>query len=211
MRLGRSGGGDARNDGSRARSQPVPAARHLARDRAQDRALADSRRQPLLSRPIAAATVLDALPRACERDAALCEEVRRYLASLTRTAGISYATLDGERHVGRRYAAAESPRHELAKRLRRRRRGVLAARRLLPRDGRRADLRRRDDADGNRREHRPRVRTTRHRLSRPSLVAVSRQRDAAEHASRDDAVGDDLELHAVHAREAALRSVPRGA
>lgn len=52
--------------------------------------LADS---PLLSRPIAAATVLDALPRACERDPALCEEVRRYLAGFTRTAGISYATL----------------------------------------------------------------------------------------------------------------------
>ena len=48
---------------------------------------------PVLSRPIAAATVLDALPRACERDATLCEEVRRYLSSFTRTAGISYATL----------------------------------------------------------------------------------------------------------------------
>ena len=49
--------------------------------------------QPLLTRPIAAATVLDALPRACERDAALCEDVRRYLTSLTRTAGISHASL----------------------------------------------------------------------------------------------------------------------
>jgi hypothetical protein len=49
--------------------------------------------QPALKRPLAAATVLDALPRACERDAALCEDVRRYLASLTRTAGISHASL----------------------------------------------------------------------------------------------------------------------
>jgi hypothetical protein len=49
--------------------------------------------QPLLKRPIAAATVLDALPRACERDAVLCADVRRYLASLTRTAGISHASL----------------------------------------------------------------------------------------------------------------------
>ena len=49
--------------------------------------------QPVLKRPIAAATVLDALPRACERDAALCEDVRRYLNSLTRTAGVSYASL----------------------------------------------------------------------------------------------------------------------
>jgi hypothetical protein len=50
--------------------------------------------QPALTRPIAAATVLDALPRACELDAALCADVRRYLTSLTRTAGISYASLN---------------------------------------------------------------------------------------------------------------------
>ena len=49
--------------------------------------------EPVLKRPLAAATVLDALPRACERDAGLCEEVRSYLSSLTRTAGISYASL----------------------------------------------------------------------------------------------------------------------
>lgn len=49
--------------------------------------------QPQLKRPFAAATVLDALPRACERDAELCEDVRRYLVSLTRTAGISHASL----------------------------------------------------------------------------------------------------------------------
>jgi Capsule assembly protein Wzi len=49
--------------------------------------------QPFLRRPIPAATVQDALPRACEQDAALCEDVRRYLASLTKTAGISYASL----------------------------------------------------------------------------------------------------------------------
>lgn len=48
--------------------------------------------QPTLTRPIPAATVVDALPQACERDQALCDEVRRYLASLTRTAGMSYAS-----------------------------------------------------------------------------------------------------------------------
>lgn len=48
--------------------------------------------QPALKRPIAAAAVLDALPRACEHDAALCEEVRTYLTSLTRDVGISYAS-----------------------------------------------------------------------------------------------------------------------
>lgn len=47
---------------------------------------------PALTRPVAAATVLDALPAACERDAALCEEVRRYLASYMRTAGLTHAS-----------------------------------------------------------------------------------------------------------------------
>jgi hypothetical protein len=56
--------------------------------------------QPALTRPIAAATVLDALPRACELDASLCEDVRRYLGSLTRTAGISYATLAASARSG---------------------------------------------------------------------------------------------------------------
>src|SRR5262245_49262688 len=49
--------------------------------------------QPSLKRPFAAATVLDALPRACDRDPVLCDDVRRFLTSLTRTTGISYAGL----------------------------------------------------------------------------------------------------------------------
>src|SRR6185295_11317309 len=49
--------------------------------------------QPTLKRPFAAATVIDALPRACERDRVLCEEVRKYVTSLARTAGISYASV----------------------------------------------------------------------------------------------------------------------
>src|SRR6185503_19384047 len=56
--------------------------------------------QPSLKRPFAAATVQDALPRACEVDAALCAEVGRYLASLTRTAGITYATLTASESSG---------------------------------------------------------------------------------------------------------------
>lgn len=35
--------------------------------------------KPVMTRPIAAATVLDALPAACKRDEALCKRVRRYL------------------------------------------------------------------------------------------------------------------------------------
>jgi hypothetical protein len=49
--------------------------------------------KPVLTRPIAAATVLDALPRACERDAALCEQVRRYLRPYMDRWGLTHASL----------------------------------------------------------------------------------------------------------------------
>jgi len=39
--------------------------------------------KPVMRRPIAAATVLEALPLACDRDPALCEEVRSYLEAYT--------------------------------------------------------------------------------------------------------------------------------
>jgi hypothetical protein len=49
--------------------------------------------RPVLTRPIAAATVFDALPRACERDAVLCEQVRRYLDGYMKSFGLSHASL----------------------------------------------------------------------------------------------------------------------
>ena len=49
--------------------------------------------EPIITRPIAAAAVLDALPAACELDAALCAQVRRYLSGYMQTAGISHASL----------------------------------------------------------------------------------------------------------------------
>ena len=55
---------------------------------------------PVQTRPIAAATVFDALPKACERDAALCAEVKRYLASYMRSAGIAYASLSAAATTG---------------------------------------------------------------------------------------------------------------
>jgi hypothetical protein len=51
--------------------------------------------KPVLTRPIAAATVLDALPRACKRDAALCQEVRRYLERYMSRAAITHASVEG--------------------------------------------------------------------------------------------------------------------
>lgn len=47
----------------------------------------------VLTRPIAAATVLEALPAACMRDAALCEQVRSYLRGFMRDAGLAHASV----------------------------------------------------------------------------------------------------------------------
>jgi hypothetical protein len=51
--------------------------------------------KPVMSRPIAAATVLDALPAACRIDAALCRSVRRYLQRYTGKIGIGHAGIEG--------------------------------------------------------------------------------------------------------------------
>src|SRR5689334_20433056 len=50
--------------------------------------------KPVLTRPIAAATVLDALPKACRVDALLCEEVRRYLTRYMRSRSVTEASLE---------------------------------------------------------------------------------------------------------------------
>ncbi len=51
--------------------------------------------KPLLTRPIAAAAVLDALPRACAVDEVLCESVKRYLERYMHLAGVSHASVGG--------------------------------------------------------------------------------------------------------------------
>jgi hypothetical protein len=51
--------------------------------------------QPVLRRPIAAATVLDALPKACRVDQALCQRVGRYLARYTHTSDLTHASIEG--------------------------------------------------------------------------------------------------------------------
>jgi hypothetical protein len=50
--------------------------------------------QPVLTRPIAAATVLDALPKACARDQRLCEQVRSYLRRYMKDFAVTSAGLD---------------------------------------------------------------------------------------------------------------------
>src|SRR5687768_8773921 len=51
--------------------------------------------RPIVRRPMAAATVLDALPDACRIDALLCERVRAYLSSYTGRYGITHASVEG--------------------------------------------------------------------------------------------------------------------
>jgi Capsule assembly protein Wzi len=50
--------------------------------------------KPILSRPLAAATVLDALPAACRIDEVLCRSVRRYLERYTKKFGVGHATTE---------------------------------------------------------------------------------------------------------------------
>ena len=50
--------------------------------------------KPVMTRPIAAATVLEALPKACKVDAQLCQEVGRYLARYTRDTGLTDLSIE---------------------------------------------------------------------------------------------------------------------
>ena len=90
--------GDARDDSGHARGVspylPVNLSPEIERKIERVMILAE---QPLLKRPIAAATVLDALPRACERDAALCDDVRRYLDEPDAHGRHQSCELDGRR------------------------------------------------------------------------------------------------------------------
>jgi hypothetical protein len=56
--------------------------------------------QPVMTRPIAAATVLKALPKACKVDAALCQRVERYLARYTHNAALTHASIEGAHGTG---------------------------------------------------------------------------------------------------------------
>ncbi|MBV6417022.1 MAG: hypothetical protein CMLOHMNK_01655 [Steroidobacteraceae bacterium] len=51
--------------------------------------------RPFLTRPIAAAVVWDALPKACARDEALCRSVERYLKRYMQSAGVVEASISG--------------------------------------------------------------------------------------------------------------------
>jgi hypothetical protein len=56
--------------------------------------------KPVLRRPIAAALVLDALPKACEIDPVVCAEVRRYLRRFMASSGVPLAQVELAAHSG---------------------------------------------------------------------------------------------------------------
>ena len=56
--------------------------------------------KPVLSRPIPAARVLDALPKACKIDAVLCANVQKYLKRYMRGAGIEFVSVDASASSG---------------------------------------------------------------------------------------------------------------
>ena len=56
--------------------------------------------RPITSRPIATATVLEALPAACRIDVVLCTGVRRYLDRYMRKIGVTHASVEGAAHDG---------------------------------------------------------------------------------------------------------------
>ena len=51
--------------------------------------------KPVMTRPIPAARVLEALPKACSKDPVLCHRVQRYLARYTHGSGITHASIEG--------------------------------------------------------------------------------------------------------------------
>jgi hypothetical protein len=70
--------------------------------------------QPVLRRPIAAATVLNALPAACKKDVVLCDQVRRYLRVYMQDFGVTHASIEGaaasgsDRPIPNRYGTMSS-------------------------------------------------------------------------------------------------------
>jgi hypothetical protein len=76
--------------------------------------------KPVMTRPIAAATVLDALPKACEVDAVLCESVRKFLSRYMHGSGIAFASIEGSVSSGsdpvmpNQHGRTEQSRYQLA-------------------------------------------------------------------------------------------------
>jgi hypothetical protein len=62
--------------------------------------------KPVLARPIALATVRDALPAACARDRQLCERVARYISQYTRSTAVTHLAVEAASNSGAELALA---------------------------------------------------------------------------------------------------------
>src|SRR5213082_2463467 len=80
--------------GGRARRDALPAPEPRSADRAAGRAGPDPRGQAGHAAPDPGGRGLDALPKACEVDAALCERVRRFLANYMHVSGVAFASYE---------------------------------------------------------------------------------------------------------------------
>ncbi|HET6463770.1 MAG TPA: capsule assembly Wzi family protein [Candidatus Krumholzibacteria bacterium] len=67
--------------------------------------------KPVMTRPIAAATVLDALPKACKRDAVLCARVRGFLSHYMQRNGVAYASVEASGSNGTGASSIEPNRY----------------------------------------------------------------------------------------------------
>src|ERR1700759_615389 len=56
--------------------------------------------KPVMTRPIPAALVIDAVPKACRADAVLCESVRRYLKRFLGNAGVEFGSAEASASSG---------------------------------------------------------------------------------------------------------------
>jgi Capsule assembly protein Wzi len=70
--------------------------------------------KPVMTRPIAAAKVLEALPKACKIDQVLCASVRRYLSRLMHIEGIAHASVEGAASSGKGAATILPNRYGMA-------------------------------------------------------------------------------------------------
>jgi hypothetical protein len=70
--------------------------------------------KPVMTRPIPAAVVLDALPKACEVDAVLCNRVRRVLKQYMHNAGVEFASVEGAITGGSSHAVMPNQHGEAA-------------------------------------------------------------------------------------------------
>ena len=166
--------------------------------------------EPVMTRPIPAAMVLDALPKACKVDRPLCESVRRYLDRYMRNTGVEFTSVSAAATTGSsEYRPAEPARGKGAEPLRGRRRCLCAAEFLHAAQRRRRRLPGPRDSDRDHAKPRIRLGTARYRLARPLVVTDDRQLDADQHGVADDALHHAVELSAADAPRVPVRSLHR--